>query len=623
MYRFYLDIPGQGMIQFFPYNSQLKWVDKRKTGYRFYQRTLETKLIFKDEPKASIVDFTRLFNLERQGQTCVKVPISIDRYCDCDETWTTGFYTGYIRLNQCDWNVSECTVDVPIVVQDIYTCMTRSWETEVDMFDYGDPVVTTSPFYGILEFIQCEDTHTLSWQPPVPIAQQKAEMLDYFYSNNIDDCIEPLNGWTTKKKTFYSTFELQLPGGLFGGDVTILHHMTLRQQYVREFSADVAEPPGMGWLAVTGGWARRVNVISGDEYTTDTPEGYAEVRAEWGDGLDIDYGAIFTNNIIGMDSAGNTNLSNGKELGPLLESLLEPCGISVISNFWNINPDATNPSNDYYDRAAEDFTDIVLYQITDLARLDESQSATTALMTLKGLLDAMKIAGNCDIELDGTVLRIEHLSYWPTTVNIDLTQAEFLKYIEDKWKYTYDEQNQPNKEIFGWDSETDGRGNDFDGHPIEYYNDCVNDVENKQPKVALATGYLTNLRHIAGNEDYFDTTDILVMVSTTNLVINSAVQPISGNYILNGNLAMGYLLPRYYDYGRPFKIGLINIVSTPMFTLLRNRLQAPITIPFSCDNYMGEYNPSGLVKTQLGACEIETATYTDPDATMEFKLRAK
>ena len=623
MYRFYLDIPGQGVVQAYPFNSQLKWVDKRKTGYRFYQRTLESRLILKDDPKNSIFDFTNLFNLERQGLTCTKVPITIDKYCDCTETWETGFYTGYIRLNQCDWNVSECTVDVPIVVQDPYTCLTSSWDNEVNMFDYGDPVVTTSPFYGILQYETCEDTEVLSWQPPVPLTQQKAACLAIFNGPNIDNCITAANGWTTVQKSFVADQQMDLNEGLFDGPPEVTMTMTLRQKYVREFSADVAEPPGFGWIAVTGGWAREVNVISGDQLLSDTQEGMDALVGVYGTGYDIDFGAIFTNNIIGLDASGSSNLSNGKELGPLLESLLEPCGLTVISNFYNINPDATNPSNDYYDNAAVDFPDIVLYQITDLARLDESESATVALMKLKQLLDALKVAGNCDCEIDGTVLRIEHLSYWPTTVNIDLTQGEFLKYIEDKWKYTYDEQSQPKEEIIAWDSDTDGRGNDFDGFPITYNNDCVNDVENKQPRVLRAEGFLTNLRFIAGNEDFYDTTDILVMVSTTNLVINSATQPISGQSKLNGNLAMGYLIPRYYNYGRPFKYGYINQAGTAMFTLLRNRLQAPITIPFDCNDYLNNFDPAGLVKTQLGACEIETATYTDPDATIEFKLRAK
>ena len=622
MYRFYLDIPGQGIIQAYPFNSQLKWVDKRKTGYRFYQRTLETKLIFKDDPKNSIVDFTQLYNLERQGLTCTKVPITIDRYCECDDTWTTGFYEGYIRLNQCDWDVSNCTVDAPIVVQDNYTCLTSQWENEINMFDYGDPVVDTSPFYGILEYATCEFDHVMSWQPPIPNAQAIAIINQYFWANPADDCIVTTEGWTPVTRTYKANVQIDLNEGLFDGPPEFTWTINIRSKYAREFSADVAEPPGPGWIAVTGGWARPVNVTGLPVLDHTTEEGRLAIEAEWGTG-DFNAGILSVNAILGMDSFGNSTLANGKELGPLIEDLLAPCGITVISNFYNINPDGTAPANDYYTNAAEDFTNIVLYQITDIARIDETESATVALTKIKTILDAMKVAGNCDMELDGTVLRIEHLSYWPNTVNMDLTQAEFIEYIADKWKYTYDEQSQPKNEIVGWNNDTDGRGNDFDGYPIEYDNDCVNDVENKQPKLIKADGFLTNIRFLYGNEDYYDTTDIIVMVSTTDLVINSATQPISGRYVLNGNLAMGYLIPRYYDYGRPFKTGLINKVSTPMFTLLRNRLQAPITIPFSCDNYMGLYDPSGLIKTQLGACEIETATYTDPDETMEFKLRAK
>ena len=623
MYRFYLDIPGQGVIQFFPFNAQLKWVWKRKTGYRFYQLNLESKLIFKDDPASSIYDFTNLYNLERQGLTCTKVPITIDKYCDCDNTWTTGYYTGYIRLNQCDWDVSDCTVDAQITVQDNYTCLTSSWQNDVNMFDYGDPVVETSPFYGIIQYEQCQYSHNMSWQPPIPMAQQQAAIRTYFWNNPADDCITTGEGWTMVKHTFSADSTVDLNEGLFDGPPEFSWVISIRTQYAREFSADVAMPPGPGWIAVAGGWARPVNISTGPLYDTTTTEGVDALLTEWGAGYDTDYGILAFFTILGQDAQGNSTLGNGKELGPLLSDLVSACGLTIVSDFLNINPDNTHPANEYYDNAVEDAQGIVLYQISDLARIDETQSATVAIMQLKKLFDALKIAFNLDIEIiDDTTVRIEHPSYWPNTVNLDLTQAEFLMFIENKWKYTYDEQSQPKNEIIGWDQITDGKGNDFDGYPIEYDNDCVNDVENKTDKALLADGYLSNMRFIVGNEDFYDTTDIIVMVSTTDLVINSATQPISGRYVLNGNLAMGYLIPRYYPYGRPFKEGKINTVSTPMFAILRNRLQAPIVIPFSCDN-LAQFDPAGLVKTQLGACEIETATYTDPENQMEFKLRAK
>jgi hypothetical protein len=625
LYRFWLDIPGVGIVQAYPFNSQLKWVDKRKTGYRFYQRTLESKLIFKDDPKNSINDFTKLFNLERSGMTCTKVPITIDKYCECDNTWTTAFYAGYLRLNAGDWDVSNCSLEIPIVVQDPFTCITESWNNEVNMFDYGDPVVDTSPFVGVIMQAECDYDHTMSWQPPPPSNTMVGAIQSYVWNHLADDCITAGEGWTLIQHTYKAKVDIDLNDGLFDGPPEFTWTINVKSKYAREYVIDplhATEPPGLGWISVPTGWARALNITQGPFYDHNTTEGRAAIAEYWGTD-DFSIGFLSKWNILGLDANGNSTLGNGKELGPLLDSILEPCGLTVVSNFFNINPDGTQPDNDYYDRAAVDFSDIVLYQISDIARIDETQSATVALIKLKGILDAMKTVGNCDIEIDGTYLRIEHLSYWPNTVQMDLTQAEFLYLIEEKWKYTYDQEAQPKEEIIAWDSETDKRGGDFDGYPIEYDNTCVNDQESKAPKTIAAQGFLSNIRFVIGNEDYYDAADLIMMVSTTNLVINSATQPISGRNVLNGNLAMGYLIPRYYDYGRPFKTGSINKVSTPFFRILRNKLQAPITIPFSCDDYRDNYTPSGLIKTQLGACEIETATYTDPDGQMELKLRGK
>lgn len=623
MYRFWLDIPGQGLVQAYPFNSQLRWVDKRKTGYRFYQRTLETKLILKDDPKNSIFDFTNLFNLERQGLTCTKVPITIDKYCDCDESWTEGFYTGYIRLNQCDWDVSDCTVDVPIVVQDPYTCLTSSWTNDINMFDYGDPVVTIDPFYGAIVQATCEYSHTFEFDGIPSFSHLKQTVSAYFWAHYADDCIEQDQGWTKIKHTFYiSEFNFNPPFFGIGNGSTIVT-IQVRTQYAREFSLDLTEPPGDGWISLGAGWARPIATLPLEYFTTETEEGRALVYEEW----DIDstqFGIYGRYRIVGLNENGTSIFTNGKALNALIEDLAAQCDLTVVSDFLNINPDNTHPDNEYYDNAEVDAHGLHIFQITDVARLDESQSATIGLIQFKKIIDALKIAFNLDVEIvNGNTLRIEHLSFWPNTVNIDLTQAEFLYLIESKWKYTYDQESQPKNEVFGWDHETDGKGNDFDGFPISYDNDCVNDVENKQDRVLLASGFLTNPYFITGNEDYFDSTDLFVLVSSTDGILNSATQPISGLSKLNGNLAFGYLLPRYYPYGRPFKMGQINQTDTPFFAILRNRLQAPITIPFSCDNYMGDYNPAELVKTQLGACEIETATYVDPEQQMEFKLRAK
>lgn len=630
-FRFWFDLPGKGITQVFPFNAQLKWTDKRKTGYpRMIQRLLDTPLILQDEPADDNLGFTYLMDLERQGLTCQRVNVTIDRYCDCNDTWTEEWYKGYLRLNAGEWDVSSCRVDMPVIVADAFSCLTNTWTNEINMFDFGDPAVQISPFIGVIEKIEClSDPIIKDWKPVIPNAQATAYITAYFWSHLQTECLYDVapgsdnHPWTLIKHTHITKWQL-IPDPVDPlTNLSTLRAITqIKSQWAREFVAGVTQPDGSGWVAVTGGWARPVNVVQVPVLDHTTSEGLTALQDEWSTD-EFNIGILSKWNIIGEDANGNSTFLNGKQLGPLVVDLFAECGLTVISNLFNINPDGTNPDNEYYERAAVDFHELILYQITDIARIDETQSATIALMKVKELVDAMLTIGNADISLDGTTVRIEHESYWTDEVQMDLTLPEFYHLIKERWKYTYDQEQQPKNEVIAWGSETDGKGNDFDGYPIEYDNACANDQEDKTDKTYTATNYLSNLRHIVGNEDYYDDTTTIVMVSTKNLVINSADQPISGLSKLNGNLAMGYLLPRYYDYARPYKEGYINKTLTPMYRSLRLRLQAPIIIPMQCEDYMNNYDPAGLIKTQLGACQIETATYTDPDGTLEVKLRAK
>jgi|GEM_PF-5217543 len=627
MYRFWIDVPGQGIVQAYPFNSQLKWIDKKRTGYRFKQRTLETALILKDKPADSIFDFTNLMNLERSGMTCTRVNITVDKYCDCDATWHEDFYVGYLRLNEGEWDVSNCTVTIPIVVDDKFTCLTTSWTDEINMFDYGDDTVTTSPFVGVIQYVECETEYSKTWSPPVQASVVRAYLRIFTNSHLQTQCLYDLEPGSDSNPWIFTnnaaTGKVQIKLGDIFNPAKLKLTFTVKTKWAREFYAGVTIPDGDGWIAVTGGWARTPSTFTGPFYDDTTEEGQ-QALIDFTGSDDFNVGVMYTLKIFGINDLGEYGFPNGKELGPLLESLLEPCGLSVISNFLNINPDATAPNNVYYQNAAVDFEGIVLYQISDVARIDETQSATIAITQVKKILDALKVAGNLDIDIDGDTVRIEHLSYWADTVQMDLTLSDFIYLLNDKWKYTYDQDAQPKTEIIAWGSETDGKGKDFDGYPITYDNSCVNDKENKSEKVYMASNFLSNILKIIGNEDYYDDTETIVMMSTNGtFVINSAVQPISGTSKLNGNLAMGYLIPRYYRYGRPFKEGFINNLLLLMYRSLRLKLQAPITIPMDCNDYLNNYDPSGLIKTQLGAGEIESATYIDPDQTLEIKLRHK
>ncbi len=572
-----------------------------------------------DAPASGINDFQVLMDLEREGKTCERVDVVIDKYCPCNEEWTEEYYKGYLRLSKGEWDVSGCKVTIPVEVNDTFTCLTTEWTKYFNLFDYGDEPIEVTPFYGVLVYQQCQYDHTMVFDPIPPWETMIAQIKSYVWNNFADDCISSGEGWTPIKHTYKAEFELK-HSGLFGNDLSMHVHLTVRTQYAREMSLDISEPPGNGWI---GGppWFRAVNIVSLPVLDHTTSEGLQALAEEWGETVDV--GFLSINQIVGLDADGNSILTNGKEMGPVLEDWAEQCDLTIISNFFNINPDETNPDNEYYERAEYDAHGIVLFQVTDVARIDETESATIALTTFKKIIDALKVAFNVDVDIeDGGVLRIEHKSYWQRPVNMDLTLPAFFTWIKSKWKYTYDQAKLPKREHFRWAVESDKTGGDFDGYPIEYDNNCVNDIDDPQEEDYNADQFLTNIVHVVNNEDFFDS-DIILMVSTTDGVINYAVQPISGRNKLNGTMSFGYLLPRYHDHSRPFKEGFINKIQTAFYRSLRNKIQADISIPFQCDDYMNNYDPSGLVKTQLGGGEIDKATYVEPDGQLTLTLKHK
>jgi hypothetical protein len=624
-YRWWLDIPGQGRVQVYPMNSSLKWSDSKKKGYRFYQRLLDDNIILMDRPAESIADFQLLMDMERSGRTCERVDVYVDKYCDCTSAWVVDWYAGYLRLSKGEWDVSHCTVKIPIEVNDNYTCLTTEWSKDMDIFDYGDPPEDIDPYYGEIQYETCEYDHTITINKIVPFEEMLAIVEAYFWDtdNYADDCIDSTEGWKILKHSYIADLEIKLPD-LFDWNGRMRIKMTIRTQWVREFVSDpthATTPPGVGWLSVTDGWARQVPTQITDIWTTEMEGGREHITEYFGTN-NYDIGLHSVRVVLGLNEDGSSVFTNGKTLNSVIEDWLSGCDITVISNFFNINPDATNPDNDYYTNAAVDAHALYLFQVTDIARIDETESATIALTNFKKIIDALKMAFNVDIELEGDVVRIEHVSYWEREVNMDLTQLEFIKWIDGKWKYTYDQAKLPQREEYKWGMESDKAGGDFDGWPIEYDNNCVNDTDDPVITEIIANQFITNVRFVINNEDFFDS-ELLVLVSTTAGVINSAIQPLSGNSKLNGNLALGYLLPRYHTHSRPFKTGFINKNETTFYRSLRLKIQEAISFPMQCDDYMNNYDPAGLIKTQLGAGEIDKATYHEPAGKLTVTLRHK
>lgn len=590
-YRFFIELPGIGFKQVFPKNGELQWQDKKQREFNVYQRTLETTLIFEDRPSAGIMDFTPLANMEREDLTCHKIRMTVDKYCDCDNTWQQGWWRGFLRLSDGDWNFSTCQVRIKPEPDDKLTCLVEDWENLINLFDYGAPPQTISPFVGAIQKKCCTKTGT------------------------------NLTGYATQCLTDVATWAVVDHGvcvPAFGAQ------QTMKTCFAREYVVGGSMPVGDGWIQVEGtNWARPVPTDLVAIYNMFTPEGIQAILQFFG-GICTEGSFLYHYQIAGVQDDGSTEFPNAKDLSSVLSGIVSslPCGLTLVSNFLNINPDGTAPANKYYTQAAIDAHDIRLLDSSDVAVTGESQSATKMETTLKDVLEGLIVMFNLDMTIDGNNLRLEHKSYFtgnPAVFRLNLTEPEFVKWIQDKWQYQYKTENHPKFERFQWAQPTGGDGTEFDGYPISYDNICVNFRREPVEKVFRSEIFMSNIAAIVGDEDYFDS-ELIVIVSMYGGAMSIKQRLTGSGFALNGAFAFTYLLKNYYDYDRPFREGYINKILTPMYHQQKNRKQVKIAIPFDCDDYQNEFDVRHPVRTQMGWGEIEDARYLEPEQILELTL---
>jgi len=117
-------------------------------------------------------------------------------------------------------------------------------------------------------------------------------------------------------------------------------------------------------------------------------------------------------------------ISNTVDLNAVLIGLFECTGLTLVSNFFNINSDSTNPTNKYYDFATSYCHNIKIVQSFDIIRESslEDSFGKSGFLTAKELLTDISLFFNLIIIPDETLetIRWEHVSYYQTK-GYDLT----------------------------------------------------------------------------------------------------------------------------------------------------------------------------------------------------------
>lgn len=281
---------------------------------------------------------------------------------------------------------------------------------------------------------------------------------------------------------------------------------------------------------------------------------------------------------------------NGRRFDGVLEHLFEQadCGLTVVSDFFNINPDDTHPDNEFYDRAALVLQDLIIHQASDIKRHDATDVSKLQAwnMKLQDLLGDLKTMFNLDWRIEnGTDFRLEHVSYFEAIPGADYTNEDYELLLSGE------DEKASRTTRFSFKNEQ--CGDYFKGSPIEIY--CGEGETTK--RLTLISTDLAFISNIDNAESIAD--DGFVLVAT----VPSGFTNIYENIFDNRPLSWHELHRDFHTAEMP-GAGQINGADVTPYSIKKTRKAQPFTVLACCDD---EFDAAKLITTTLGQGQIAEA----------------
>lgn len=550
-------------------------------------RNDENKLSYSDELAGTLTltgaDFTRLLTIEGSADRCDPLYIQIKR--NCGGTWEDFGPLRRFFLTDAEWDLDRCTVQIKFDKYEAEDCLEKNKSKEIDLF-----TLIAGRYTALLI------------RPGTVI-----EKVTY-----------TTTGGACNGETYWGGSGTPADGGwvpyyiynglTFSGGVVSCHNETrwARQKLV----LPVATPqPSFEWiLAGTSGgnntWVRSAILYNKKE--TITPFQGSVIRAY-----------TFESSIVG-DGGGITDIDNGLRLGDCFQAFADTfcVGLTVKSQFFQINPDTVTTTN-YVTGTTSKVRHLLVYQKSDVKR-PTINNATKFLVSWEKFIGQFVEMFNVRWAVIGSVLRIEHVSWFPQNAGIDLTGPAYSKYVAGMQKYSYKSADVPGSEAFAFMEATPG--SDFQGVPIVYDGGCVSSgKENVKNHAADFT--TTDVEYCLLNSDsgssLVEDKGMAVIACDDGLNIISEPPILDTVARTNNTLAWAQLHASYHKHYRYLISGLMNNVATTFLSVIPIKKGKPVTIPFCCGD---TFDPNDTVTTVLGDGIVEKSTFNFKDDTLTIEL---
>lgn len=228
-----------------------------------------------------------------------------------------------------------------------------------------------------------------------------------------------------------------------------------------------------------------------------------------------------------------------------------------------------------------------------------SNAATKWLLSFNDLMSILKDTFNVDWDIDADGhFRIEHVSYYTNSSDIDLTTLDSGKWINAKNKWSYNVEDMPNREHFEF---MEAYNEDFIGEDIIYDRIATGNRyrDNQFDRVVPITTdvpYMQSSASEIANEGW-------ALVTNDGSYIRLATGEISGKSVLNADLSWANLHANYWTYDRIIEQGSINGSNVTFDSYNKNIKQIEITYPED------SFDPTKDKITDLGQGEVDQASY--------------
>lgn len=557
---------GSGDTSVTPVVSGLRYRWETDGEGRFFRKKLTTRLLFRG------ADYTFFKGLLDAG-TCGETTILIELLCG--GSWGTE-YEGRIVVGSGDFDYDRCEVVYQILPNDKYECFNRAIKQSVDFLTVSG-AVTVQSIYGAIETVTCIYNGASFGTNSINLFYKQC-WTGVAFDINTGTTPDPALAW--RPKTHVQQFDTPSPGQL-----------QIVTTWARETATSVGSPPGSGWINISGTtWVRPFMYNTIEENRTSTTYSFTATVAD-------------------------ADADNGRLFGEVVEAIVSDfdCGLAgVRSNFFGINADATNPSNDAYDMAGDYFQQCVLFQKSDVVRASADANAVRLLLTFEEFLTSLRNSLNVywAIVPDGSdyYLYLEHWTYFDGNNGTDLTTLDGGKYIAGTNKFQADVEI-PSGEVFNYQ---ESFNEDFLRQEIRYPQACST---SDQPKDYSLSQMCADFGGLLDNADAG--LDGFVMVSAFSISGGNYLID-NTNYVANGIMSWRELFPVLWAFGRYTDDISTTAGAVTVQSVRKQKAQVKVTYKACCDD--GEFNPNELIQTGLGWGQVKDAEFDTEKNTLTVSL---